>query len=1080
MRVNFREIIHYDSLYNVTSRCDSFTVVNVPYAPEPLGTATNVALSDDQLSAAFPIGFTFNFYCNNYTNFYISSNGFISFDPAAGAGCCSGQLVPNLLSPNNVIAFCWTDLNPGGVATAINYFTTGTAPSRKLVVNYNSVPFFGGAGNVTGQIVLREDSGDITIYTTSVPTSTRTITQGIENFNGTKGLAAPGRNASTWNATNSGRRFTPYNVRSTPLPLHYTWTPSTGLSSDTVQNPTAHVTTSTTYYGTVTNGACLIHDTVTIRITPPVYDTLRTSICFGDTLYIGSHRYGTAGTYRDTLDRRGSVCDSFLTTYLTVRPISTHSRNLTACLGSGTRLGGIIRTVSGIYYDTLISYNGCDSILSTNLTVIPWGWDTLRPVICADDSFRILRSVYRSSGTYYDTTVNFRGCDSVIVTVLTVNPIVRTTLRPILCIRDSIRVGHHTYGTSGTYWDTLSAATTCDSIVNTILTVLPLNTTIIDTHICALDTFRIAGFRHFNTGTYYDTVTTAAGCDSILRVNLTVRPWSFYTQNPIICQGDSFRFASHTYRATGRYFDTLIAYNGCDSVVTTNLLVNPISTITINAMICPGDVYSVHGRNYTIAGTYYDTASNYLGCDSILTIVLGIYPLHPVTINPIICLGSVIHVGISTYSATGVYYDTIADIHGCDSVVTTRLTVIPQDHITLNPSICEGRSFNVGVHRYNVAGTYLDTLRNVYGCDSFITTNLTIIPTLYYTQNPVLCGGQTIRVGTHIYDNSGRYADTVVSSLGCDSIITTNLTVNWAALPVFDTTFCDGHPYGGMVYHADTSIYDTTVSSIGCDSIIRQMRVHIKPNPALVAGTDTFLCPGFGARLMAQGGSGTYLWTPPFDLSCTICPFPVATPTSTTLYTVSSTDCDVFPLTQQVLVTVGTSPAINILTLDTTILLGQQMWLEAAADTHYHIYWHIGDRNLCYNCPKFLYGPYISGFYYAVVTDTNGCINSDSVHIAVSSICGDTTIDMPNIITPNGDGMNDEWYLKNPRNIPIVVIRIFDRWGELIFEAKNPDAKWDGLYQGQPLNSGVYTFMVKGGCPVSGEWERTGNITLIR
>src|ERR1043166_9664285 len=89
--------------------CTLYTTASIPYAPSP--TAGNlVVLGDDQLSTACNIGFTFTFMCTARTQFLISSNGFITFDLAAtNSGCCSGQPIPAIGSPDDQIAFDWND-----------------------------------------------------------------------------------------------------------------------------------------------------------------------------------------------------------------------------------------------------------------------------------------------------------------------------------------------------------------------------------------------------------------------------------------------------------------------------------------------------------------------------------------------------------------------------------------------------------------------------------------------------------------------------------------------------------------------------------------------------------------------------------------------------------------------------------------------------------------------------------------------------------------------------------------------------------------------------------------------------------
>ena len=178
------------------------------YAPLTQSSPNFVTLSDDQLSGALPIGFSFLFYGNTYTSFYLSSNGFISFDAGAGSGCCTGQALPNATVPNNVIACAWEDLYPpaGG---SISYSTIGTAPNRILVVQYSNIQHFSSGNPVTSQILLYESSNIIEIHTASMPSDGGSHTMGIENASGTLATVVPGRNSTSWSVTNDYVQFTP-------------------------------------------------------------------------------------------------------------------------------------------------------------------------------------------------------------------------------------------------------------------------------------------------------------------------------------------------------------------------------------------------------------------------------------------------------------------------------------------------------------------------------------------------------------------------------------------------------------------------------------------------------------------------------------------------------------------------------------------------------------------------------------------------------------------------------------------------------------------------------------------------------
>lgn len=251
-----------------TTLCSNYAVDSIPFNPVQ-GSGTNVVLTDNMVSGALPIGFDFKFYCHSYHQFYISSNGFITFDSSSQSGCCVGQTIPNSVEPNNLIALCWGDLNPS-LGGTIDYFTTGIAPNRKLIVNYLNVPKNIGANTVTVQLVLHEGTNWIDIHTTNVGLF-NARTQGIENSDGTIALATLGRNTSFWTATNDAYRY------ELVLPFTYNWLPNSTLSNNQIQNPQVYPNMTTTYQVSVEELGCVATDSIEValyNVTPPTAPTL--------------------------------------------------------------------------------------------------------------------------------------------------------------------------------------------------------------------------------------------------------------------------------------------------------------------------------------------------------------------------------------------------------------------------------------------------------------------------------------------------------------------------------------------------------------------------------------------------------------------------------------------------------------------------------------------------------------------------------------------------------------------------------------------------------------------------------------
>lgn len=184
--------------------------ITFPTYPSGLtyNTGTVVPSSDDTTHGPFNIGFTFNFFGNNYTQFYIGSNGWIGFSPGQTTGY-TAQFIPNAGSPKNVIMASWEDLFPG--SSNIYYQTVGTAPNRRLIVSFFNCPHYSCRTTLfTFQFVLYESTNVIDINYLSKPLcSGNNSTAGLVNIDNTNVVPVGGRNASTWSASNYSVRFTP-------------------------------------------------------------------------------------------------------------------------------------------------------------------------------------------------------------------------------------------------------------------------------------------------------------------------------------------------------------------------------------------------------------------------------------------------------------------------------------------------------------------------------------------------------------------------------------------------------------------------------------------------------------------------------------------------------------------------------------------------------------------------------------------------------------------------------------------------------------------------------------------------------
>lgn len=197
---------HITNSYNVDA--------TIPYNWTDISsTGSSVYLSDDSVSGALPIGFDFEFYGTTYSDFYISSNGFISFTPTTSSGCCSGRNLPDN-GWGDIIAFAWTDLYPPGGNGAIYYETIGTAPNRTLVMSFENVAdCCNDSSSVSTQVLLHETSQQIDIQTDFFNLAGRTSTMGIQGGNPRVASTLIERNSTGFVLNDDAVRFSP----STPL-----------------------------------------------------------------------------------------------------------------------------------------------------------------------------------------------------------------------------------------------------------------------------------------------------------------------------------------------------------------------------------------------------------------------------------------------------------------------------------------------------------------------------------------------------------------------------------------------------------------------------------------------------------------------------------------------------------------------------------------------------------------------------------------------------------------------------------------------------------------------------------------------
>ncbi len=437
--------------------------------------------------------------------------------------------------------------------------------------------------------------------------------------------------------------------------------------------------------------------------------TIHQLLCFGDSAYLEGAYQTQAGSYSDTITTMG--VDSVYNTVLHFTD-SIYFSDLTICRGDSALLEGVYQKISGIYNDTLTSSLNCDSIVQTNLTVTIFDTTNVSVSICNGDSVYLDSNYQFSGGLYTDYYTAVNGCDSMVVTELIVKSTYSTSSIQYICMGDSIMLENNYQTTTGLYHDTLSTALGCDSILEVYLIINPIYNVIDTVSICSNDSIILAGEYQNTVGNYIDTLSTTLGCDSIVTTHLLINLIYGDTTNLTLCDGDSIIINGIFYKNPGEYVDTYPSLvTGCDSSIVSILEVFPTFSSSPTITICERDSAFIHGTYEYLDGVYVNNSYSVHGCDSVVTINLNVIPTTTTNIGTSILLGDSILLAGEYQTESGIYIDTLNSSFGCDSIVKTTLSVdvsssvlsLNSDHVfTVFPNPTKGNITVASAHKTSI------------------------------------------------------------------------------------------------------------------------------------------------------------------------------------------------------------------------------------------------------------------------------------------------------------------------------------------------------------------------------------------
>lgn len=832
----------------------------------------------------------------------------------------------------------------------------------------------------------------------------------------------------------------------------YSWSPTTGLSCTNCASPTASPAATTTYTvtGTGANGCTgTAQVTVTVNTTPVITVAGNNPICVGNNVSLTA----SGATSYTWTPATGLSCTNCANP--TANPTTTTTYTVTGTSGVGCTASTTVTVVVNPLPTVSAGNNvaicsGSSTVLqATGATTYTWTPATgLSCTNCANPTANPTTTT-----TYTVTGTNSNNCSNTATVTVAVNPKPTiTTANQSICPGGSANL----LATGGTsYVWSPATGLSCTNCANPVAS--PATTT-----------------------TYTVTGTGANGCTNTATATVTVNPVPVVTVsgNTSICLG-----VGSPLTASGASTYTWTPATGLSCTNCANPTANPATTTT-----------------YTITGT------SGVGCSASTQVTVTVHTPPNVTAsnNVSTCAGTAVSLqgaGAATYvwsPATGLsctactttsanptntttYVVTGTDAFGCTDTGMVTVTVLPLPVVVASPdtSVCRLTPVQLQVSGADsyvwspAAGLSCTTCNNPVASPTATTTytvtgtgtngcvNTDQVTVTLYTQPPVNAGpDQTICFG----QSAQLQASGAVSYL-------------WSPATSLTCTACP-NPLANPASDANYLVIGTDVH--GCVDSDRVAITVIQRGPVSV-GPGGDICAGESFQLSATGGT-SYSWSPAAGLSNTTIANPVAAPAATTTYTVTIRQGQCFTDDLPVTVTVHPLPTVNA-GPDRNIIAGSSTVIQTTSTDVQTYAWTPGSGLSCTNCANPSASPERTTTYTVNVESEFGCKAKDDVTLFVT--CDASQLWLPNTFTPNGDGQNDRFYPHGKGITTVTRFRIYDRWGELLYDVSNmpvDDANygWDGTYKNRQLKPDVFVYIISAQCSTGEPLEIKGDISLIR
>lgn len=534
---------------------------------------------------------------------------------------------------------------------------------------------------------------------------------------------------------------------------------------------------------------------------------------------------------------------------------------------------------------------------------------------------------------------------------------------------------------------------------------------------------------------------------------------------------------THSYVVPGNYTVKLkaVSNNGCKDSAITNILVYPSPTASFN-FILPNQCLNGNNFNFNNTSSIAAGSLSYLWLFGDGNSSTQINPSHNYNLEgnytvkllvtaPNGCVDSISH-NLTVYPKPAVLFS----LNNITQCIKGNLYIINNSSSISSGTLSYNWTFGDGitstlinpVHTYSLPGNFIIKLVTLSdkGCKDSLSQTVVVNPnpiiTINANQGITLCRNNSAQLSV----NGGvSYQWTPSNGLSC------NTCNNPVATPLINTSYIV-----------------QGINSFGCPGFDTVAVTVMQPLNIRSAG-DT-ICIGDTTGLLVTGAPN-YIWSPSSGLSSTTISNPLAYPTTTSIYRIVGYDgANCFTDTTYIKVVVGQKLAISLgsdLNLATGTLYNFTPVITNGPVRNW--LWSPTTNLSCSNCPSPVASIKRDINYTVSITDIYGCSATD--RITIKAFCENSQVFIPNAFTPDGDGINDILMIRTKGIVKINHFRIFNRWGELIFEKNdfppnNAQYGWDGKIRGVTGPPDVFVYTAQVVCENGTSFIYKGNTSIIR